>query len=104
MNALQTIDAEIAKRRQELDALEGAKVVLGGSVTRTPRRPSTARTRAPKGQRKEQVLAVLTDQPQGPSAIARAVGMTPQHAARVLKDLGDAKLAKKRAKGWVKAV
>lgn len=104
MTALQEISAEIQKRRDEIQTLELARSVLdGGSSTPTRRRRAAARTRAPRGARKEQVLAVLTDTPQGPSAIAQAVGMTPQHATRVLKQLGEDKAAKKRTKGWVKA-
>ena len=98
------MDAEIQKRRDELSALETARAVLGGSVRATPRRASTARTRAPRGQRKAQVLAALTNQPQGPSAIAKQTGMTPQATARNLKALAAEKQAKKTAKGWVVGV
>lgn len=53
--------------------------------------------------RKEQVLNALTDQPQGPSAIAKTTGMTPQATARNLKVLREEKRAKKTAKGWTVA-
>lgn len=100
---MRQLDAEIQKRREELSALETARAVLGGNPRATPRRPSTARTRAPRGMRKEQVAAALTDQPQGPSAIAKQTGMTPQATARNLKVLRDEKRAKKTSKGWTRA-
>jgi predicted Rossmann fold nucleotide-binding protein DprA/Smf involved in DNA uptake len=106
---LTELDAAIEQRRNELQALETAKAVLGGSPRATPRRASTAHqgahrgTRAPRGARREQVLAVLSNEPAGPSAIARSVGMSPQHVTRVLVKLQDEKQAKKRAKGWTSA-
>ena len=100
---MRQLDAEIQKRREELSALETARAVLGGSVKPTPRKASGGRTRAPRGQRKAQVLAALTDQPQGPSAIAKQTGMTPQATARNLKQLAEEKQAKKRKDGWVLA-
>ena len=108
-NALQTIDAEIQKRRDEIQALEVTRQVLGGTSTPTRRRASTASQgahrgkRAPRGARKAQVLAVLSNEPAGPSAIARSVGMSPQHVTRVLIKLQDEKQAKKTAKGWATA-
>lgn len=97
---MRQLDAEIQETRNYLSALETVRARLGGSVRATPRRASTARTRAPKGKRKAQVLAALTDQPQGPSAIAKQTGMTPQATARNLKALQEEKQAKKTAKGW----
>lgn len=108
MNALTQIDAEIQKRRDELQALESARKVLDGgskaSVKVTRRRPSGGRTRPPAGQRKEQVLATLNDEPQGPSAIGRAVGIGPSQVSAILRDLKKEGAAKKRGDGWVKVI
>lgn len=95
------IDAEIEDTRNYLSALETVRARLGGSVRAVPRMASGGRARAPRGQRKAQVLAALTERPQGPSAIAKQTGMTPQATARNLKALQAEKQAKKTAKGWV---
>jgi hypothetical protein len=103
-NAIDRVKQDIQKRLTELeaerdqllkalDALTGGSSPLrrrgrprgSGSASGNGRRRSGRR--APRGQRREQVLAVLEGKELGPSAIARDVGVNPTQISSILRQL-----------------
>ena len=90
---LEELDQERDALMRALDALSG-----GGTSGQRVRRAAAARTasgngrrksgkRAPRGQRREQVLEVLAKGEQGPSAIAREIGVNPTQISSLLRQL-----------------
>lgn len=113
INQLKTRRRELQEELGQVEAeLQGFN---SSSSQRTPRRSEvitgqdprgrTARRtpakRAPRGQRKQQVLrAVRKLGPAGPSAVAKEVGIAPSQAANLLSTLGDEKAITKTKDGW----
>src|SRR5205823_9441629 len=85
--------AERDQLLKALDALTGGSSPVrrrgrpprSGSASGNGRRRSGRR--APRGQRREQVLAVLEGKELGPSAIAREVGVNPTQISSLLRQL-----------------
>src|SRR6266700_4337399 len=70
-----------------------------GSSSGNGRRRSARR--APRGQRRQQVLDVLKEQELGPSAIAREVGVNPTQISGLLRQLAaEGKVARTDAGKW----
>ena len=103
-NAIDRVKQDIQKRLTELEAerdqlLKALDALTGGSspVRRRGRPPRSGSAsgngrrrsgrRAPRGQRREQVLAVLEGKELGPSAIAREVGVNPTQISSLLRQL-----------------
>ena len=103
-NAIDRVKQDIQKRLTELEAerdqlLKALDALTGGSspVRRRGRPPRSGSAsgngrrrsgrRAPRGQRREQVLAVLEGKELGPSAIAREVGVNPTQISGILRQL-----------------
>jgi len=105
---LDELDQERDALMRALDALSG-----GGTTGQRVRRAATARTsgssngrrkggkRAPRGQRREQVLQALAGGEQGPSAIAREIGVNPTQISSLLRQLAsEGKVARTEGGKW----
>jgi hypothetical protein len=97
----QSIRERLEELESERDQLQRALAALTGGVAAPRRRgrppgsgsakPAAGRRasgrRAPRGQRREQVLGVLENKELGPSAIAREVGVNPTQISGLLRQL-----------------
>lgn len=104
---LEELDSERDALMRALDALSG-----GGTTGQRVRRAATARTasgngrrkggkRAPRGQRREQVLQALGGGELGPSAIAREIGVNPTQISSLLRQLAsEGKVARTSGGKW----
>jgi hypothetical protein len=108
--AREAIESRIKEIEQEVQRLRGALAELvGGDRTPTarrrgsrPRRSGTRRRRkvAPRGQRREQLLAHLEQNPGAkPAEIARAMGTTPANVQNVLRKARQDKVVRRRRGG-----
>jgi hypothetical protein len=94
---LDDIERERDQLLKALDALGGAGAAAGAAKRRGPGRPpgsaggrrgpKPGASRAPRGQRRQQVLDALKGQELGPSAIAREVGVNPTQISGLLRQL-----------------
>jgi transposase-like protein len=109
---------EIERERDQLvnalQALGGEGSSAGGPKRRGPGRPpgsgggrrgpKPGAKRAPRGQRRQQVLDALKEQDLGPSAIAREVGVNPTQISGLLRQLASAGKVSRTAEGkWTLA-
>ena len=110
-----SIQERLEELEQEREALTRALDALGGSGTtgQRVRRAAAARTasgngrrkgggkRAPRGQRREQVLQALAGGELGPSAIAREIGVNPTQISSLLRQLAsEGKVARTSGGKW----
>jgi DNA-binding transcriptional ArsR family regulator len=107
---LDEIEAERDQLMRALEALTGSSASGGGRRGRPPGsgggRSSTgagkraAGRRAPRGQRREQVVAALNGRELGPSAIAREIGdVNPTQISGLLRQLASEGVVSKNADG-----
>jgi predicted Rossmann fold nucleotide-binding protein DprA/Smf involved in DNA uptake len=111
----QSIRERLDELEQERDALMRALEALtgGGTTGQRVRRAAAARTsggngrkrgagtRAPRGQRRGQVLKALEGGELGPSAIAREVGVNPTQISSLLRQLAaEGKVARTSGGKW----
>jgi hypothetical protein len=109
---LDELDAERDQLLKALEALSGPTSSAGGRRGRPPglrsRRPGArvdkraAGRRAPRGQRREQVIAALQGGEKGPSEIAREIGdVNPTQISGLLRQLAaEGKVAKSASGKW----
>ena len=114
----QSIRERLEELDNERDALMRALDALGsggGSTGQRMRRAAAARTaspggngrrrsggkRAPRGQRREQVLQALAAGELGPSAIAREIGVNPTQISSLLRQLAsEGRVARTEGGKW----
>jgi IclR helix-turn-helix domain len=104
---IKEIEAELASHplQREKATLERALADLdtkpaNGKSAKAPRRRN-ASGRAPRGERRKQVLKRLEDQPGSrPSEIARAIGTSPNQVHGIIAKLRREKLVKKQGRGY----
>lgn len=113
-NYIEQLEVRRRELQDELDQLDAELRTLGRDASSPPRpaRPrrsssrarrvnGTRRGRAPRGQRKREVLqAVRKLGPVGPSAIAKEVGIATSQTAKLLSTLRDEKAVSKTKDGW----
>jgi predicted Rossmann fold nucleotide-binding protein DprA/Smf involved in DNA uptake len=108
-NRLKELDGQAKQLADERAQVERALAALGKSGNSVSRRKTTATTstrrrshaRAPRGQRREQVLAHLaSNSPARPVDIAREVGVSVNQVHGLLAKLKSDKLIRKNAKGY----
>jgi predicted Rossmann fold nucleotide-binding protein DprA/Smf involved in DNA uptake len=97
-----------AERDQLMKALEalsgGSSAAVGGRRGRPPGSKSNAGRRAagkraPRGQRREQVIAALRGGESGPTAIARQLGVAPAQISGLLRQLASEGVVARTAEG-----
>ena len=106
---LEELDGERDALMRALDALNAG----GGTTGQRMRRAAAARTatgngrrksggkRAPRGQRREQVLQALAGGELGPSAIAREIGVNPTQISSLLRQLAsEGRVARTEGGKW----
>jgi hypothetical protein len=102
-NRIQEIDKETARLRQALAELTGGGGGRGRRVRGSARKRSSgrrARKIAPRGQRREQLLAHLEKNPGArPAEIAKAMGTTPANVQNVLRKARQEKVVRRRRGG-----
>jgi hypothetical protein len=106
---LEEIEAERDQLLKALEALTGGSASVGGRRGRPPgstsgssRGPAkrTAGRRAPRGQRRQQVIDSLEGGEKGPSAIARAIGdVNPTQISGLLRQLASEGVVSRTADG-----
>jgi hypothetical protein len=104
---LDEIEAERDQLMKALEALTGgSSSSVGGRRGRPPGSGSSragkraAGRRAPRGQRREQVIAALRDGDKGPSAIAREIGdVNPTQISGLLRQLASEGVVSRTATG-----
>lgn len=111
----QSIRERLEELDHERDALTRALEALtgGGTTGQRMRRAAAARTsagngrrkgsgkRAPRGQRRDQVLQALAGGELGPSAIAREIGVNPTQISSLLRQLAsEGKVARTAGGKW----
>lgn len=116
----QSIRERLQELEDERDALMRALDALGpagGSTGQRIRRAAAARTstggggggngrrgggkRAPRGQRRQQVLDALAGKELGPSAVAREIGVNPTQISSLLRQLAsEGKVARTAGGKW----
>jgi predicted Rossmann fold nucleotide-binding protein DprA/Smf involved in DNA uptake len=102
---LDELESERDQLMKALEALSGGSTAsVGGRRGRPPGSKSNAGRRAagkraPRGQRREQVIAALQGGEMGPSAIARQVGVNPTQISGLLRQLASEGVVVKNAGG-----
>jgi hypothetical protein len=105
---LEEIESERDQLMRALEALSGSPAPVGARRGRPPgsgggRSAGSRRAagrRAPRGQRREQVIAVLRGGEMGPSAIAREIGdVNPTQISGLLRQLASEGVVAKTADG-----
>lgn len=94
------VEAQAGRLKTAIAALEsGAKTKAKGIVRKG--KVSTDGGRAPRGQRRAQVLDYVKANPNSkPSEIAKAIGVNPTQVSTLLRGLKEDKQVKKTAKGY----
>jgi DNA-binding transcriptional ArsR family regulator len=102
---LDELERERDQLMKALEALSGgSSASVGGRRGRPPGSKSSAGRRAagkraPRGQRREQVIAALQGGEMGPSAIARQMGVNPTQVSGLLRQLANEGVVAKNASG-----
>lgn len=106
---LEELDAERDQLLRALEALAGPGGSSVGGRRGRPPGSGTGRTggatkraagkRAPRGQRRQQVIDVLQGGELGPSAIAREIGVNPTQVSGLLRQLATAGVVTRTAEG-----
>jgi predicted Rossmann fold nucleotide-binding protein DprA/Smf involved in DNA uptake len=102
---LDELESERDQLMKALEALSGGSTTsVGGRRGRPPGSKSNASRRAagkraPRGQRREQVIVALQGGEMGPSAIARQVGVNPTQISGLLRQLASEGVVVKNAGG-----
>jgi hypothetical protein len=107
---LEEIEAERDQLLRALEALTGSPAPVAGRRGRLPASSAersgggagkrSAGRRAPRGQRREQVIATLQGRELGPSAIAREIGdVNPTQISGLLRELAAEGVVSKTADG-----
>ena len=117
-NAIDRVKQDIQARLKEIESerdqlMKALEALTGGSspLRRRGRPPGSGSSggngrrrsarRAPRGQRRQQVLDALKDQELGPSAIAREIGVNPTQISGLLRQHGaEGKVARTDAGKW----
>lgn len=100
---LAAIETEASQLRGALESLGKGDGVALASPTPRRKRPAGKRRRtlAPRGQRREQILAAIRAKPGArPSELAAEIGISPGHVSALLAKLRDEKLIVKKGAGY----
>jgi predicted Rossmann fold nucleotide-binding protein DprA/Smf involved in DNA uptake len=104
---LAELDAERDQIKRALEQMNGASPARPrqqqrrGAVSSGPAPAASSGKRAPRGQRKQQVLEVVKAKgPVGPSAVAKEVGIAVSQAAKLLAALNKDGRVVKTEDGW----
>lgn len=104
---LEEIESERDQLMKALEALTGSSASAGARRGRAPGSSSASKAgkraagkRAPRGQRREQVIATLQGGEKGPSAIAREIGdVNPTQISGLLRQLASEGVVSRTAEG-----
>jgi DNA-binding MarR family transcriptional regulator len=97
-DAIVALRTELSELDSERKRLENALAALTGPATSKRKRTNS---RAPKGQRQDQLLKYLKKNPGArPSEAAKALGISPSNVQAVIRKARDEKRIKKSGKGY----
>lgn len=96
------LERELAPLQDELDTARAGLRALEGSSTRSqPRRGGGGTSRAPRGQRREEVLGLLrADGPLKPAEIAKTLGIQGNAVSATLSKLQSEGAVERGSDGW----